>query len=224
VVSAVSKPKRNERRVKIPEVSKADTAKRFHNLLSESLKCKKVEDKGQYVVTHHRIHTTGGQDVEVILYTNDTVFVSSSPRMARSEFEALADKVVGLAEISKTSVSELRPVTVLRAKSLLDYASSLDFEDENQRMVAVIICDTSNEIMLTELMKTLGITGPPLDEGIPEKIQSIKGKGRPVHKEDEIRNIRELRNAIVHRGQIPDMSQAKKCLEICAGAFQQICA
>jgi hypothetical protein len=81
-------------------------------------------------------------------------------------------------------------------------------------MVIVILCDTANEIILREQMKALGIQRPPLDEGIPEKIKRIEGKGQVVYRSEEVKNIKDLRNGIVHRGDIPDKSQAEKCLEI----------
>ena len=49
-------------------------------------------------------------------------------------------------------------------------------------------------------MRSLQISGAPLEAGVPEKIRKIKDKGEDVYKEKEIESIRELRNEIVHRG------------------------
>ncbi|KPV62195.1 MAG: hypothetical protein AOA66_1434 [Candidatus Bathyarchaeota archaeon BA2] len=102
---------------------------------------------------------------------------------------------------------------MLRAKNILEFASKLNVDDDYERMVAVILADTSNEIVLREEMKAAGIEGPPLDEGIPEKIKRLD-KGKFVCEEDGVKNTRELRNGIVHRGDIPDKTQAAKALEI----------
>jgi len=100
----------------------------------------------------------------------------------------------------------------MKAKSLLDYAGRLNLNDENDRMVAVIISDTSNEIILTECLKSFEIKGDALREGIPQKIDRLVSKGMNVHKPTEIKNSRELRNDIVHNGNVPNKDQAERCL------------
>lgn len=53
-----------------------------------------------------------------------------------------------------------------------------------------------------------------MDEGIPDKIRRLKEKGYLVPKEREIGNLREIRNRVVHHGDIPDKSQAEEALRI----------
>ncbi|MGQ9469040.1 MAG: hypothetical protein ACUVTD_04350 [Nitrososphaerales archaeon] len=109
---------------------------------------------------------------------------------------------------------EVRPLTLQRAKTILEIASKLNLDNEYERMLAVILADTSNEIVLREKMKGMKIEGAPLDEGIPDKIKRLESKGAVVYKEDEIKNIKEVRNRIVHYGDIPDKSQSIDALKV----------
>jgi len=218
----MSNPIINQRKIKIGSISEADNLRRFERNLVESWKAKKVEDKGQYVLTHLRIPLFGNHNLEVMVYTSDIVFISTSPNAASGEFDRMAELVAKAADSAKRSVSAMRPITVLRAKSLLEFAKQLKLDDENQRMVAVITSDISNEVMLTERMKAEGIQGPPLSEGIPNKIALLQKKGVNVPRAKEVVNTRELRNLIVHNGQIPDKAQAQKCLEVTTDLCQNL--
>ena len=142
------------------------------------------------------------------------IFISSSPKTSSSTFERIASEVAEIAQTSITKVTETRPLTILRANNILDFASKLDLDNEYERMVVIILSDISNEIILREKMKSLKIEGSPLDAGIPNKIKTIKEKGQDVYKKEEIKQVRELRNGIVHSGNIPDKNQAKKALEV----------
>jgi len=85
----------------------------------------------------------------------------------------------------------------------------------------VILADISNEIVLTEKMRSLKIEGQPLEEGIPGKVKRIKGKEGFVYRENEILNIRELRNQVVHLGSIPDKGQAERALEVARDVLEK---
>ena len=85
----------------------------------------------------------------------------------------------------------------------------MDDKDEIQRMVILILADTINEIVLTEQMKKLKITGSALKQGIPDKIEQIKRKHHAVYRGEEIKEVREYRNAVVHQGNVPLQKQAE---------------
>jgi len=210
----MSKPRRLEKRVTVQGASNPENVEKFTYFLSKAYSCKPVEDRGPYVSTHKRLHLPEGFDIDVIVYTNDTVFISSSPITPVAIFNGVVLKVSEIAEYSVKTIEAIRPLTLERVKDLMDFTSTLDTSDEHQRMVAVILSDTSNEIVLREQMKSLGIKGDPLEAGIPDKIRKIKEKGEGVYKEDEIKNVRELRNEIAHYGSIPTRDQAAKALEI----------
>jgi hypothetical protein len=205
-------PKQHGRTVTIIGISDPKNILRFEHFIQKSFRCKRVEDRGQYVVTHWRIQDTN--PIDVIVFTSDKIYISGSPLMPKSEFDQIATRIARIAQDSVSKLAEERPVTLQRARSILEFTLRLNPEDEFERMVMVILADTSNEIVLTERMKALKIKGPPLEEGIPNKIECIKDKGSSVYKEAEIRNVRELRNGIVHTGNIPTSGEAKRCLEI----------
>nr|MDO8100249.1 hypothetical protein [Candidatus Njordarchaeota archaeon] len=210
----MSKPKRHERKAKVSGVSTQEAAERFEYCLGQAYGCKRVEDKGQYVVYHGRIQLGDKNELDVIVYTTDTMFISATPFVPIDTFNDIATKIVSMAQQSTTKLAEVRPITLQRAGSILEFASSLNVDNEFQRMATVILADTSNEIVLREQMKALRIEGSPLDAGIPEKIKTLKQKGAVVYRETEILNIRELRNGIAHYGNIPDRNQAIEALKI----------
>jgi len=216
----LSKTKRPERKAKVTGISSEEAIKRFKYFLSKDFHSVMVEDRGQYVILHERIHLGDKNYMDVIVYTTDTIFISASPLVFLDTFNDIATKMVRAAQQSVTRLAEIRPLALQRAKNILGFASNLNLDDEYQRMVVVILADTSNEIVLREQMKALGIEGPPLDEGIPQKIMRIKDKGVIVYNEDEIKSVRELRNRIVHYGDIPDKTQATKALNIAQSVLE----
>lgn len=210
----MSRTKRHERKASVLGISGKDTIERFKYRLSKGFNSARVKDKGQYVVMHERIRVQNKDFIDIIVYTTDGIYVSASPKVSLETFNTTATSVIRMAQESIKKLVEIRPLTLLRAKSILSFASKLHVEDEYERMVIVILADTSNEIVLREEMKATRIEGPPLDEGIPEKIRRLKEKGIFICEEEGVGNIRELRNAIVHRGDIPDKNQAVRALEI----------
>jgi hypothetical protein len=210
----LSKLKRHERKAVVAGISAADAIGRYRYRLSKELGSTKVEDKGQYVLMHDRVRLRNKDFIDIVVYTTDRVYISASPYVSAENFNEVATKIVRIAQESVKKLEELRPITLSRAKHILEFTLRLNVEDEFERMVAVILADTINEIVLREEMKAAEIEGPPLDEGIPEKIKRLKDKGKFVCEEEGIRNIRELRNGIVHRGDIPDKTQAVRALEI----------
>lgn len=199
-------PKPYGRTVRIIGIKEPKNVRRFEHFIQKTFKCERVEDKGEYVVTHWRIQ--GTKLIDAIIFTNDKIHISGSPLMPPDEFNHVATRIAEIAQESVAELAEERPVTLSRARSILGFASKLNSSNEFERMVIVILSDTSNEIVLTERMKALGIKGSPLGEGIPNKIGYIKKMGKSVYKEKEIRNVRELRNSIVHDGNIPTSVQA----------------
>jgi len=186
----------------------------FDHFLSKELDSTKIEDVGtSYVITHHKINT-GQHDITVEVYTSEKIVIKGSPRIPPDEFERIASKVIEIANRSKLSVADDRPITLTRAIGIMDYALKLDLSDEYQRMVAVILADLVNEIILTEIMRNQGIKGTPLEEGVPKKIKYLKENGIPIYLEKEIKNIRDLRNGVAHRGEFPDETQAKQAINV----------
>lgn len=218
----MSRPKRNQRKAKVSGVSSKDAIQRLEYFISKEFHSTIVPDKGQYVILHRRIHLEDKNYIDVIVYTTDTIYISASPFVPSNVFGEVATRIVRLAQQSITRLEEIRPLSLQRAKSILGFASTLNLDDEFQRMVIVILADTSDEIVLREQMKAARIEGAPLEEGIPIKIKKLKDKGLIVYKEDEMKNIREIRNRIVHYGDIPDKMQATEALKIARSVIELV--
>lgn len=216
-----NQPRRHERKARVVGISSKESIGRFEYSLSRKFSCKRVEDRGPYVVFHDRINLGNKSNMDVIIYTTDKIFISASPLVQPEKFDKVSTEIISIAQQNVKKLTDLRPVTLQRARSILEFASKLDIDDEFQRMVMVILADTSNEIVLREQMKALKIRGTPLDAGIPEKINYIKKKGNVVYAENEILNVRELRNGIVHYGNIPDKGQTEEALRIALDVLEK---
>ena len=218
----MSKTKRHQRTAKVSGVSSSGPTKRFVDFMREEFHSKKVIDKGEYVVLHERIDFGERRYLDVIAYTTDKIYISASPFLPPNIFSQTATRIVELAQQSVKPLEETRPLSVKRAKNLVGFASGMNFDDEFQRIVMIILADTSNEIVLREMMKSAKIKGAPLDEGIPQKIKRLKDKGYVILKKDEIENLRELRNRVVHYGDIPDKSQAEEAIKIARSVIESV--
>lgn len=218
----MSKTKRHQRLAKVSGISSPGSAKRFCNFIREELHSKQVADRGEYVVLHERTDFGERRYLDIVTYTTDKIYISASPFIPPNTFNRTATRIVELAQQSVKPLEEIRPLSIQRAKNLVGFASGMNLDDEYQRIVIIILADTSNEIVLREMMKSAKIQGAPLDEGIPQKIKRLKDKGYIILKEDKIRNLREIRNRVVHYGDIPDKSQAEEAIKIAKSVIESV--
>jgi hypothetical protein len=215
----MSKPKRNYRKAEVKDITSEAAVQRYKRFLESEFKADDAADKGEYVLLHKRIKLPEKKLVDIIVYSTGAIFVSGSAYLDEKEFAKMATKIIQLAQQATVPLEQIRPVSIQRVKCILDFARKLNLDDEYERMVAVILSDTCNEIVLREQMKALQIEGAPLDEGIPEKIKRIRDKGFSVFAEDPIKNLREARNRVVHYGEVPYKEQAEEALKIA----EQVC-
>jgi hypothetical protein len=219
----MSKPKRNDRKAEVIGISSGESSKRYKVLLENEFSAVDVSDRGEYVSLHKRIKLPDRKFVDVIVYSTDTIYVSGSAYIEPEEFARIATKTIELALQAKTApLEQMRPISVQRAKDILEFANHLDLDKEYERMIVIILSDTCNEIVLREKMKALNIDGAPLDDNIPEKIKRLKAKGCQILDEEAIKNLRETRNRIVHYGDIPHRGQAEESLKIADHVLQSV--
>lgn len=193
--------------------AKPSSIGKFSGMVAAKYETKVLDDKGEYTSLHLRVTAYPDQRVEVILYSTGTLTVSCSPYLDTGRFEAFARDIEKMAKSSTQSVGESRPLAVVIAKELNEFAHKFDTADERQRMVAVIVSDTANEIVLREMMISQGIEGEALEKGVPKKIEYLEGKGEIVYMKEQVKQIRELRNGIAHRGTIPSKEQANMAIK-----------
>jgi hypothetical protein len=212
---AMSKKDRHERKITVKGISEPKALERLESSLANRFMLKKIDDRGQYVLRHLKITTLGEpKTADVIVYTSEKIFISASPSLPDEDFKSIADVIARIIQDSTQSLKETRPVTVARAESIFKFAKGIGLDDEYKRMVAVILTDTSIEITLTEKLKSYRVSGPTLEQGVPEKIKMIEEKGGAVASKDDIINIRDLRNGIVHKGEIPTEEQCQMALKV----------
>jgi hypothetical protein len=219
----MSKTKRNDRKAEVIGVSSGESPKRYKMLLEQELGVVDIPDRGQYVSLHKRIRLPDKMFIDIIVYSTDTIYVSGSAYIKPEEFARIATKIIELAQQAITPpLEKMRPISVQRAKDLLGFAGNLNLDKDYERMIAIILADTCNEIVLREKMKALNIDGVPLDDNIPEKIKRLKAKGCQIVDEEAIKNVRETRNRIVHYGDIPHKGQAEESLKIADHVLQSV--
>jgi len=219
----LSKPKRNDRKAEVIGISSGESIKRYKMLLEQEFGAVDIPDKGQYTSLHKRIKLPERMFVDVIAYSTDTIYVSGSAYIESEDFARIATRAIELAQQANTPpLEQMRPISVQRAKDLLGFAKNLNLDKDYERMIAIILADTCNEIVLREKMKAMNIDGAPLDDNIPEKIKRLRVKGCQVVDEDAIKNVRETRNRIVHYGDIPHKGQAEESLKIADHVLQSV--
>ena len=90
----ISGSTRRERKIKVSGISEAEAIERFEYGLKVAFNSKRVEDKGQYVVLHHRIDLPERRSIHIVTYTSDIIFISGSPRILEKDFDEIANKYV----------------------------------------------------------------------------------------------------------------------------------
>jgi hypothetical protein len=191
-------------------LTKREAAEKFQALISYKYGVKPSKDKGDYTVFHWKVGIEGDVKADMILFNNGTLTVSATPNLGTAKFDVFCQEIEKLATSGATSMAEEKPLPITRASGLIEYAKGLSLAAEKERMVAVIICDTSNEIVLTTKMRLLKFDGEALKAGVPKKIEYIEGKGEAVYLKERIKEIRELRNDVAHSGSIPSQKEAEQ--------------
>ena len=208
MVRALSKGAAKRVKFGIEGFAKPGSVNKFKAMVAEKYETKVLDDKGEYTLLHLSVTVDSGKRAELILYSTGTLTVSCSPYLDAPKFEAFTADIEKIAKSSTQSVGETRALAVIRARDLNEFAQKFDTADEKQRMVAVIVSDTANEIILREKMISQGIEGDALEAGVPKKIEYLEKKGDLVYMTTEVKQLRELRNGIAHRGSIPSKEQA----------------
>lgn len=205
----------------IDGISKKHSIEKFIHNLSNKYDIKQIPDKGPHVLVHLKA-IYEGKNLDVIVYKSSKVKITSSSKIDSTPFNNIADAIFELARASDSKISETRRLFLQRAKSIVNYIMSLNLGDETNRMLAVILSDTSNEIVITELMRHEKIDGSPLEDNLPNKIKHLKKKDKIMFKESEIMQVRTLRNSIVHQGNIPFKEQAQQAIDIAKEVLDHI--
>ncbi len=205
--------------IRVAGIATGRSRARLQHFLERSYSISQVPDKNLKVVLHLRTIIADKSPADIIIYANDTVTLSSSPNANPSSLAALVKEIE---KVSKMSANiPVRSSAISRSIELKDFVGKLDTSDELNRMVAIVLSDTANEIVLREKLRVHHVEGAALDEGIPDKIKRIEKKGELVYRSDEIITVRKLRNDVVHKGTIPSKKDAENVMEISADFLEK---
>jgi len=197
-----------------PELLEGENQTRFGKLLEHKFHTEIVDDKGSTVVIHYKIQDDNGNKMNVILYSTGSLVCSSSPKIGERSYTEMEKIVLTIIGQCVNPLSKSRPATAIRSKSIIVFVDDLDISIENNRMIAVILSDTINEISLTEMMRKEKIKGTALEEGLAKKIAYLEKKGLVIPYKADLESVRNLRNDVVHKGIIPDENQTNRAIEI----------
>jgi hypothetical protein len=186
---------------------------KFEIMLGQKYGHTKIIDEGIQVLFHFKI-IIDEIPITIKFYTNGTLHFGASLKLDLARFDSTVESIHSIVKQCTESIHDRRPVSTIRAKEILEFASRLDFDKSNERMVAVILCDSANEIILTEIMKDKQISGTALSEGVKKKISYLEKKGIVIPFSMKLSDIREVRNSAVHDGQIPSEGQVATALDI----------
>lgn len=149
----MSKPRRKDRKAYVKGIASEAPIRKYAGFLQDQYEVTEVPDRGEYVLLHRRIKLPERKAIDIIVYSTDRIYVSGSPYVDDADFDTMATRIIQLAQQATAPLEEARPISLQRAKSIFDFARRLNLDSEYERMVAIILADTSNEIVLTEQMK-----------------------------------------------------------------------
>ena len=197
----------------VPGIEIPRGIERFQYFLSDQYTINSVADQGETVLQHCRITFGASHDITLRVFTTGTVTLAASSQLVTSEFEGMCNQVEELARESSDTIDTPGNLPLARSKELLEYITAISSADENHRPIIVILADTIDEIVLREWLKRLVEYGQVLRAPIPDKVSAIEGNGKHVYLKDQIKSLRELRNNVIHEGQLPSQMQAITSLE-----------
>lgn len=186
---------------------------RFEHFLSIDYTISLVPDQGEAVLYHFKFACSSGNVVTARVFTTGTINLMASSQLSNVEFEETCGQIEELAKESAETINLDGNLALVRSTELLAHIGTLDVIHDNSRTIIVILADTVNEIVLRESLKRLGEAGQVLRASVPEKISKIESYGRHVYMKDSIKSLRELRNNVIHEGQLPSQLQAQTSLE-----------
>ena len=185
----------------------------FLNCCKEMWHC----DEKEIQRAHQLKIMNNGETVTVNIYTTGKIQIQSSKE--NPFFKEVKEKIEIIIKTLVLKFSKNIHHLIRRAKTLSEYIDKLDIKEDVNRMATIIICDTSCEILLkvrVELIcnkKVISKRDVNLEDR-KEIFRFIAKKGYIEVLEKKIEDLRELRNKLVHQGDIPSQDDAIYAKEI----------
>ena len=139
------------------------------------------------------------REVHLEIFTNERCEIKASRDIANN-FQDVCSKIETALKEAVNIVSRGTSMRAMRAGRILEYLRNLSTQDEVNRMVIVTLCDVVLDLIVTEKLSTFRHRRQDLEnESIGAKIGMLK-QHIPVYREQAMRDIRDLRNKVVHGG------------------------
>lgn len=170
--------------------------------------CKELWHCEEKEIQHaHQLKIMDKSDVVTLnIYTTGKVQVQSSQE--NLFFKKVKENVKRIKDTLDLKFSKNTHHLINRAKTLSEYIALLKIEHDVHRMATIIISDTACEILLKVRIELIcnkkDIQKREVNLEDRKKIfEFITKKGYIEVLEDKLRDLRELRNKLVHQGDIP---------------------
>jgi len=214
-------------------ISSAEAIKWFETMLENTFGITDIPDKAEHTLLHKLILLPKKQSVHVTVCSGDVVRVFG--KIAAWELEGWRAKMVQLAEQAVIHPEEGHTMAVQRAREILGFVNELDLSDGRQRKMAVILSEICSEIVVREKLRALNIDCAPFDEGITGRTRELlveEQLGNRRHAvvdvatmeelrqtRSPIKELRQMRNLIVHDGEKCGKEEAEEALRIATNAI-----
>ena len=157
-----------------PELSGSRNLERFGNFLQQRYGRLIAARTGGQELFHYQLKNEGDL-IDLIGYSTGKMVVwTPASYTGSTRGKDFSEGLAALLEQSLRSLKASNPLQLGRAQELIDYSSNLKLGSDEERMTAIILCDTANEMILATHLRQLKVTGPPIYEGIPKKIETIE--------------------------------------------------
>ena len=159
-----------------------------------------------------------GQRVSVTIFNSNVFQVQTSHNDTKN---IITKELEAMAYTATIPYGPEKSPLVCRAREFYDFARKLNLKEEISRCAAVIICDTAIECLLKQRIDLIarklnisGLRGSDIKKTRKEHIKLIEEKGFAQPFIRDIQKVREdIRNDIVHRGNVPPLESAEFCVE-----------
>ena len=181
--------------------------------------CKEIWhcDEKEIQNAHQLKIMNNGDTVTVNVFTTGKVQVQSSEE--NPFFKEVNENIKLIINTFDLKFNKNTHHLINRAKTLSEYINTLDIEQDVNRMASIIISDTSCEILLKVRVELIcdkkAIPKRNVDLDDRKKIfRFITEKSYIEVLEKKIKDLRELRNKLVHQGDIPSRNDSIFAKEI----------
>jgi len=190
------------KQITVPNICDSACVKKLKTLLSQYFTMREEANPPSNMSLKARLGRLGiSREVHLELYTNNNVEIKASAEV-RTSFTSICGELETILKEATNILSSQNVFRVMRAGRINDYMKSISVDPEIDRMVIVTLCDIILDLLVSEKLSQFTHDRKELeDESVGAKLALLEKKYKtPVYRPKAIRDVRELRNKIVHGG------------------------